>query len=106
MSSYNIAVIGKSHDILGFKAAGLDVFPVEGEKEARATLMRLASKNYAVIFITEDIAEQINETAQRFKSKTYPAIIPIPTAKGSTSEGIKGVMRNADKVIGADILFK
>lgn len=81
-------------------------FPLRGKKRRGQRLCALPQKNYAVIFITEDIAEQINETAQRFKSKTYPAIIPIPTAKGSTSEGIKGVMRNADKVIGADILFK
>lgn len=67
MSKYhNIAVMGKSHDISGFKAAGLDVFPVEGEKEARALLMRLAGKGYAVIFIAEDIAEQIKKRRRGF----------------------------------------
>jgi V/A-type H+-transporting ATPase subunit F len=101
-----IAVIGKNHDILGFKAAGLNVFAVEGEKEARSALLRIADKGYAVIFITEDIAEEIQETLQRFKTKTYPAVIPIPTAKGSTGAGLKGIMQNADKVIGADILFR
>jgi V/A-type H+-transporting ATPase subunit F len=107
MTKYNsIAVIGRSHDILGFKAAGLNVFAVSEGKEARTTLLRIADRGYAVIFITEDIAEEVKETMQRFKTKTYPAIIPIPTAKGSTGVGIKGIMQDADKVIGADILFR
>lgn len=107
MTKYNsLAVIGKIHDILGFKAAGLKVFAVNEAKEARTTLLRIADKGYAVIFITEDIAEDIKETLQRFKTKTYPCIIPIPTAKGASGVGIKGIMQDADKVIGADILFR
>src|SRR5690554_5334260 len=107
MKKYSgIAVIGKNHDILGFKAAGLKVFATNTAKEARAALLSIADKGCAVIFITEDIAAEIKETIQRFKTKTYPAIIPIPTAKGSTGEGMKGIMQDADKVIGADILFK
>ena len=55
---YKIAVLGDRDSVLGFKALGLDIFPVEGTEEARHTLHKLAKpaagsqSEYAIIYIT------------------------------------------------------
>ncbi|MEG1528864.1 MAG: V-type ATP synthase subunit F, partial [Clostridia bacterium] len=70
-----IAVVGDKDSVLAFKAIGLDVFPVDGEMEAREQV-KLVARNYNVIFITEQIAEQIDSLLARYKARPYPVIVP------------------------------
>ncbi len=53
---YKIAVLGDRDSVLGFKALGLDIFPVEGVEEGRQTLHKLAKEEYAIVYITEQLA--------------------------------------------------
>lgn len=101
-----IGVIGHRDAVLGFKAAGLDVFPVAQAQDAAHTVNRLASQGYAVLFITEQIAQEIPETIQRYKAMAYPALIPIPGTSGHTGYGMARVRQNMEKAVGADIFDK
>ncbi|MBR5740842.1 MAG: V-type ATP synthase subunit F, partial [Firmicutes bacterium] len=44
---YKIGVIGDRESILGFKAVGLDVFPIDDPEEAKKTLKRIAKEDFA-----------------------------------------------------------
>lgn len=101
-----MAVIGKAEDITGFKAAGVEVFSAVCSDDAKKILFSLSKKGYAVILLTENFAAEMTETLQRYKAQTYPAVIPIPTAKGTTGTGIKCIMEDADKAVGANLLFR
>lgn len=103
MRNNKIAVIGDKDSILAFKAVGVDVFSVRNEFEASDTLKALA-REYAVVFITEDIAKTIENIIDRYKNRPYPAVIPIPGASGSTGYGLKAISKNVEKALGADIL--
>jgi V/A-type H+-transporting ATPase subunit F len=100
-----IAVIGDKDSILGFKAIGLSVYPVNEPEQAVGVIHRLVKESYSVIFITEQIAERVSETLERYKTSPFPAIIPIPNNAGTTGFGLRGVRANVEKAIGADILF-
>jgi len=100
-----IAVVGDRDSVLAFKAIGLDVFSAETYFEIKNTIDNLA-REYAVIFITEQVAETAADVVNKYKSKSFPAIIPIPGNAGSTGFGIKGVKSDVEKAIGADILFR
>ena len=102
---YKIGVVGDRDSILGFKLLGLSVFPVREPKEAGLLVNRLAREDYAVIFITETIAKDIEETIERYKAVPFPAIIPIPNNQGSIGLGMQGIKDNIEKAIGVDILF-
>lgn len=104
LSNKKIAVIGDKDSILSFKAIGVEVFPARNYFEAQDTLKQLA-RDYAVIFITEDIAENIPDVIKRYKTRPFPAVIPIPSAQGSTGFGMKSISKDVEKAIGADILF-
>lgn len=99
-----IAVIGDKDSILAFKAIGVDVFSARNSFEAQDTLKKLA-REYAVVFITEDLAAEIPDILKRYKTRPFPAVIPIPTAQGSTGFGMKALSKDVEKAIGADILF-
>ena len=105
MLNDKIAVIGDKDSILAFKAIGAEVFPVRNSFDASETLKKLA-RTYPIIFITEDIAQQINETVERYKARPYPAVIPIPGSSGTNGYGMIGISRNVEKAIGTDILNK
>lgn len=103
---YNMAVIGDKDTVLAFKALGVDIFPVLDEREAGLTLTKLAKDNYAVIFITEQVARQIPDKIDLYRNQMLPAITLIPSNRGSLGIGMSGIRKSVEKAIGADILFR
>ena len=101
-----IGVIGDKDSILAFKAFGLDVFPayVSSPEESRKAVDRLARDNYGIIFITEQIAETITETINRYNKEVLPAIILIPGNTGSLGVGLQRIRQNVEKAVGINIL--
>lgn len=104
--SDKMAVVGDKDSIFAFKAVGVEVFSAETENEAKERVKALAKENYKVIFITEDLAEKIEEFLGRYRTKTYPAVIPIPKGGRGTGYAMNSLKRDMDKAIGADILFQ
>ena len=75
---YRAAVIGDRDSIYGFAALGLEVFPVTDSEMGSKTLRRLAEGEYAVIYITEALAAELEHELDHFRLQPLPAIIPIP----------------------------
>ncbi len=98
-----IAVIGDKDSVLVFRALGVDVFDA-GSYFETSNLLKNIANDYSIIFITDDIAQEIQGTIERFVDKAYPAIIPIPSFKGSTGFGLKQLSMYVEKAVGIDIL--
>ena len=60
-----IGVVGDKDSVLAFKALGIDVFPVVEHDEARKTIDNLAKNDYAVIFVTEQVAQEADEDREQ-----------------------------------------
>lgn len=104
--SDKLAVVGDKNSIFAFKAVGVEVFGADTEAEAKERIKFLAKENYKVIFVSEDLAEKLEEFLNRYRTATYPAIIPIPKGGVSNGYGMESLRRDMEKAIGADILFK
>lgn len=102
---YKVAVIGDRDSIYGFAALGLDTFPVTDPVEAGKKLRRLAEGAYAVIYITEALAAQLERELDHYRSLPLPAIIPIPGVSGNTGMGVKMVKKSVEQAVGSDIIF-
>ena len=48
---------------------------------------------------------QCSEAIDKFKTETFPAIIPIPDSHGPSGVAMAAIKANVEKAIGADILF-
>ena len=102
---YKIAVLGDRDSIYGFAALGLDTFPVTDPAEASKKLRQLAEGEYAVVYITEALAAQIQAEIDRYRLAPLPAIIPIPGVSGNTGMGILNVKKSVEQAVGSDIIF-
>ena len=102
---YKIAVLGDYDSIYGFGAIGMNTFPVTGPEEGAKTLRTLAKSEYAIVYITENLAGQISHEIEKYRESLSPAIILIPGVYGNTGEGIAGVKANVEQAVGSDILF-
>lgn len=100
-----IGVLGDKDSILGFKAVGVDVFPQTDGERASRLLHQLVKDRYAVLFVTESLAAQMDEAMERYRAKAYPVIIVIPGNQGSTGLGMQGIRDCVERAVGADILF-
>ena len=102
---FKIGVLGGRETVMGFKALGLDVFPVTEREEAGKLLHRLSEGDYGVIYITEGLAAAIASDIAKYADHIMPAIILIPGVFGNTGEGIRSVRKSVEQAVGSDILF-
>lgn len=102
---YKIAVMGDKDSIYGFATLGMETFPVSEAAEAAHTLRDLAEKEYAIVYITEALADQIANEIDRYREQMLPAIILIPGVSGNTGLGIRAVKKSVEQAVGSDILF-
>lgn len=105
MPTYELAVIAEKDVVLAFRAVGVRTFGVSTAMEAAETLRRLAAEGkYAVIFITETVAEEILPVIQEYGNQALPSIVLVPGIKGSEGFALERIRRIVEKAVGADIL--
>ena len=72
---YKIGVMGGRETVMGFKALGLDVFPVDSADEARHTLRRITfgESEYAILYLEENLAAELSHEIDRTRRRQqYP----------------------------------
>ena len=101
-----IAVIGGNDTVIGFKALGLEACPASDAKEARFALRRLTGEDggYAIIYIEEKLALELQHDIDRFKDSPAPAIILIPGREGSMGLGQNALRAAVERAVGTNIL--
>ena len=103
---YKLACMGDSASISGYAARGLEIFPTTAADAAAAakTLHRLAQNGYGVIYITEWLADLLQQDIDRYADSPLPAIILIPGVQGNTGAGLRNVGRSVERAVGSNIL--
>ena len=100
---YKIGVIGGRDTVIGFKALGLDTYPVESPAEARGIMNTLTKpeSSYAIIYLEENLAESLKAEINRLKDKPSPALILIPGREGSLGIGMSALREAVEKAVGS-----
>lgn len=101
---YKIAVMGDRDSVSGFASLGLEIFPEEDPQQAALTLRKMVSGGYAVIFMMEKLAAELEVEIDRYRRLPVPAIIPIPGVTGNTGLGLRSVSKSVEKAVGSDII--
>ena len=92
--TYKIAVVGNRDAILPFRLIGFQTYPVTEPQEAINTLRKLSRENFGIIYLTVAFYDQ----------QLTPALILIPTHRGTTGLGQQRIRDNVEKAVGQDIL--
>ncbi|MCK4401938.1 hypothetical protein KAW08_06525 [bacterium] len=100
----NIAVIGKSDIVSVFSAFGISAFPIDNSKNAAQKLNELVSLNTDVVFITEELAEQIGDVISDLNITSQTSITVIPDHKGSKGLATSIIKDTVKEAVGMDII--
>ncbi|MDD5749784.1 MAG: V-type ATP synthase subunit F [Patescibacteria group bacterium] len=103
---YKIAIAGSPQAILGFKALGLETFPLSSVDSGREILKKISAGNYAILLISEDWAVALEEELNELKQQPLPAVTVLPSQLGSQGLGYQELRKIVEKAVGSDILFK
>ena len=98
-----IVVLGDEQSVLCFKAAGFET--VGATVQTAAQTLRKLVKTHDIIFVTEDLLGVTADIIRKTDPVTYPMVLPIPPASGSTGEGMKQIKLAGERALGVDILF-
>ena len=103
---YKIAVMGGRDTVMGFKALGLDTFPVSDPNEAKRVFTEITApdEKYAVVYLEENLSKPLSHEIARFTDKVTPAIILIPGRDGSQGLSLNALHDAVIRAIGTDIL--
>lgn len=115
MSNYRIAIVGQKEAVAGFALLGVDVVAVQDIPGAVKELFRLKKtmntvdgrerNAYGVVFVSEDLlAGATPDDHRRLSRGALPAIIPLPSHRGSTGFSAERLKRFVERAIGSDIL--
>ncbi|MFA6775580.1 MAG: V-type ATP synthase subunit F [Sphaerochaetaceae bacterium] len=77
-------VIGDQDTVLGFSLVGVFGMQATNPDEAKAAWSKaLADKENGIIIITEDVADMIRATVDRYLfAESFPLVVEIPAARG------------------------
>lgn len=73
---------------------------VAGPEEGHETLHRLARENYAIIYMTEQLAAKLTTDIARYKDALTPAIILIPGKEGPLGIGMANIKTAVERAGG------
>ena len=87
---YKVAVIGDKDSIYGFASIGVEIHPCDDTVEAVRDIRNMADNGYGVIYITEQLASQIEAELDTFRER--PQL------------GMRNVSKSVEQAVGSDIL--
>lgn len=103
---YNIAIIGSSDAILGFKALGVKTFPVLNIEDGKKAIEEIKNNNYGILLIIEDWGEKLEKELKELSEQPLPAITFIPSQHGPTGFANKNLRKIVERAVGSDILCR
>jgi len=101
-----VAVLGQRDAVLGFKASGVVAFPADNPNEAREHLRAILKGDYAILLVTEEIAEILEKDLEPLYDMPKPVVTILPDARKPRGVGMELLRKRVERAVGADILFK
>ncbi|MGI6758264.1 MAG: V-type ATP synthase subunit F [Bacilli bacterium] len=99
----DMAAIGDQDDITIFNAIGIRTFKAKSAEEVDRIIFNLVNQKCKIIYLSENLYQDLDETLEKYKSSPFPIIIPIPTSEENMGIGMKKIKSNVEKAIGIDI---
>ena len=99
-----VAIVGDKTSVLGFKALGLDAYPLVRAEDGRGIWDQIREQDYGVIFVTEPVYEVMEDLLKEVAEQVSPAVVVIPATTGGTGFGMEKIRKIIERAVGADIL--
>lgn len=104
MSEGRTAFIGDADSVSGFRALGVETHPATGREEARSIFQRLVKERVAVLMVTEELLEHIEDLVAESLDMPVPAVVVLPGVSGSRGLGEDAIRKLIIKAVGVDLM--
>ena len=101
-----VAVLGQRDAVLGFNASGAVAFAADDAREAREKLGKILEDDFAVLLVTEEMAEMLKEELRPLYEKPKPVVTILPDARRPRGLGMELLKKRVERAVGANILLK
>ena len=110
---YQIAIVGPTDIVSGFKALGVESFNATNPTEALEQLRMLkkvsndptTDKNYAIVCVIDDVIQGVDQTEYaKVVAGALPAVVVLPGPSGASGVAIDRLRSLAEKAIGSAII--
>ena len=102
----NVAIIGDSTSVAGFRPLGFAVFPVREPSDAREVWPRLTSGEYAAVFVTEPVYAALEDLIAEVVDRPLPAVTVIPGAGSPGGVGEAKLTQAIERALGTSVPIK
>jgi vacuolar-type H+-ATPase subunit F/Vma7 len=99
--------VGEKHLILGFKAVGFEIVPLEDSSKLMQELVNLSTDpEIGLVLVTESIAGENPKAIEEFRQRCSAVLTIIPTHEGSKHISFQEMRKAVERSVGIDILGK
>ncbi len=111
-----IAIVGPKEVVAGFSLLGVDIVSATTTAEAVTALYKLKKETrkdergldrpaYGIVFVSEDFMSEFSPDEEKKLARgALPAIIPLPSHRGSSGYSLLRLKKIVERAIGSDIL--
>lgn len=99
----DMAIVGTEDVITLFGAVGIEAVKINSINEADKALNKCSNEGKKIIFISEDVYEQIPEIIEKYSQKAYPIIMPLPLDEQCNGVGVERIRKSVEQAIGVNL---
>jgi V/A-type H+-transporting ATPase subunit F len=100
-----VAVLGSADFVMPFSTMGLDTYPVGDEREEIiAGANEIIEGRYALVVVSEQEAEMVEEIFSAYQNLPIPSIVVVPFTTESTGFATRALGKVLKMAMGVDIL--
>ena len=104
---YKIKFIAPKDIINPLSILGIETFPADNQVEAKDSLIKAAKKKEpALIFITERLAQELQEEINKLNHRPDINIVMIPDNRGTTGLAASQIDHLVKNSIGAEVVIR
>lgn len=98
-----IAVVGDTTSVAGFRQLGFEAVAVERPEDAREQWARLMGGDYGAVFVTEPVYRAIEDLVAESADRPVPAVTVIPAAGSTGGLGAAKLNRAIERALGTSM---
>ncbi|NOQ21246.1 MAG: V-type ATP synthase subunit F [Candidatus Aegiribacteria sp.] len=104
MPEGKVAFIGDADSVLGFRALGVETVVPRDADSAREQFARLVKEKTAIIMITEDMMDYLQEQIDETVHMAIPSVVVLPGITGTQKRGEATIRELIIKAVGVDLM--
>lgn len=97
-----IGIFGDKKSVLAFGALGVQPFGVSSQEELLEAIEKIKSQDFAILLITQDIAQNFEKEVKDLFQETLPACLVIPGVGQNSNKSKDELKKILERALGSE----